>query len=1304
MSYERMDSADVVPGLGNAEEKLEHNDPQQSQSQSQRGDDDDANNLQNATSDGTLLLSHPDNNSIQMTDLSPVPVPVPVEAGTNSSRASSRATSAGSSHSRTIGQSASVAVPRPPSAPRTTDTAPLGLDGSTGARRILAPQQSQGNSALNADVDSTSVAASSDARDSVALLPGAQTTYHDGGIAPVPLQSSSRTSSHHSFHSTRSARSTHGTIEPLPDNLSSWRSRGVDDGKINENNVDDGNDDMETASVASSTLSFDHIQLLPTEMREEHEILLRDLEVQGETIQHTSDVLPYDEEFAHEVKDDVLVIGSIPVDEVEKQQRLIEESRARELDEELERQRVHLDMVAQREKLARRALHEEANQLRSEFHSRENQLTKRHSLQLREQQQAFRKAQDTLRHALQEQQGELHEYFGTLEDADDKYGVVKGRHYRVDWAMAPRVIRIRIDMLRAIKNKLPRGRYVVMATLYDRLGGHPLRWCQLNGIEWTGSTPFPVRHNGKFYDIEMSFAQKHNRMFLTLPSAAETRPSMVLVFELFLCRGKRTKIDRVVGWGAFPISTGSKGFEAVEGPYKVPLLRGEMDPTVDKFERFEQIISSNLDSWLCNMYFDVRHLPRYLNNQMEYEVELQFSNQLLQLATRDDDQGAESNPDDSDEEVYATGGDTPGVIGISAVAAKRPQNQLIEERTALLDGVDSDSNQGISRDGDSDDVDHKHNRSDSGNAMRITIGGVPAVTGTPGSPARRGSPRTSLSSIPDAANTDRTNNSALANISMSMMGGGRGSPSNQQSRPRTHRLAITLPDRSDEQRIVLDSTQPSNAEEDASYAFAKAINSHIAVSPRAAARAMSVQKSMAQLNSSRNVMKKSRANLNNARNSRRDISVRVKAKKHKGVFRERPEWNPNVDFTAKTGNQVKKQHQLAKYSFSVVNVDQEVPSTSETSEKLRYIGSELLADLGLHRWKTLEFWATIAIMISVFWFRLYLHCSGQYLFLKSMRVPVFEFDVNLYRCSLQYSSDSLTTTTEVGFVMMGVCTNILVFVFFKLFAMLSQSMLRGFPDTASRFMLSYGIFTLLDPYIVLATDLFRSNWSGDSFKLYSHFESTEGNGMSGIFLTVVITASMTVFMVFLLYTYLLHIHMNGRMLDVYYRLHGDESVFFVPDDMEISVRTLRWVIEQAKAWRGFHGATRKISVTSYVMKDHMDPTFVESTVHLALYTQSISGERELFRHFVRRSDGAIIELFDSVETLGAEKFRSLEKLLLSQEEATNRQVDEFVGDRESSSPARRRRVAARLVNLPVARERQNAHNRSNSLDLPNISE
>ena len=52
-------------------------------------------------------------------------------------------------------------------------------------------------------------------------------------------------------------------------------------------------------------------------------------------------------------------------------------------------------------------------------------------------------------------------------------------------------------------------------------------------------------------------------MFTVLPSKPSIRPGMVLVFEIFLLRGSVVATDRVVGWGAFPISDGK--FDIVEG-------------------------------------------------------------------------------------------------------------------------------------------------------------------------------------------------------------------------------------------------------------------------------------------------------------------------------------------------------------------------------------------------------------------------------------------------------------------------------------------------------------------------------------------------------------------------------------------------------------------------------------------------------------------------------------------------------------------------------------------------------------------
>ena len=44
--------------------------------------------------------------------------------------------------------------------------------------------------------------------------------------------------------------------------------------------------------------------------------------------------------------------------------------------------------------------------------------------------------------------------------------------------------------------------------------------------------------------------------------------------------------------------------------YKVPFLRGEMDPVITKHDTIEELISEDMDHWLCNMYFEIVKLPR----------------------------------------------------------------------------------------------------------------------------------------------------------------------------------------------------------------------------------------------------------------------------------------------------------------------------------------------------------------------------------------------------------------------------------------------------------------------------------------------------------------------------------------------------------------------------------------------------------------------------------------------------------------------------------------------------------------------
>ena len=241
---------------------------------------------------------------------------------------------------------------------------------------------------------------------------------------------------------------------------------------------------------------------------------------------------------------------------------------------------------------------------------------------------SFSRAESKLNKVLVERQAEVKALYGDLTIADEQYGGARGRRWRVEWTETPQPIQIKINCIRGLKDKVPVGRYAIMVSLYDRLGGHPMQWSNLDGSRW-GSATVPVAHSGKYFNSELKIDQS---VFTVAPSKARLKPGMVITFELFLLRGSHSPTDVAVAWGAFPIS--DPNFDIVSGPFRTVMLRGHMDPQIDRHEHIEQLISADLDHWLANIYFEIVRLPRYLAGQKEYEVELQFSSGILNSPDR----------------------------------------------------------------------------------------------------------------------------------------------------------------------------------------------------------------------------------------------------------------------------------------------------------------------------------------------------------------------------------------------------------------------------------------------------------------------------------------------------------------------------------------------------------------------------------------------------------------------------------------------------------------------------------------------
>ena len=46
-----------------------------------------------------------------------------------------------------------------------------------------------------------------------------------------------------------------------------------------------------------------------------------------------------------------------------------------------------------------------------------------------------------------------------------------------------------------------------------------------------------------------------------------------------------------------------------QGKYKLAMMRGEHTPSVRHFKTMDNSISEDLNNWLCNIYFEIKHLP-----------------------------------------------------------------------------------------------------------------------------------------------------------------------------------------------------------------------------------------------------------------------------------------------------------------------------------------------------------------------------------------------------------------------------------------------------------------------------------------------------------------------------------------------------------------------------------------------------------------------------------------------------------------------------------------------------------------------
>ncbi|XP_045667559.1 uncharacterized protein LOC123801533, partial [Ursus americanus] len=323
---------------------------------------------------------------------------------------------------------------------------------------------------------------------------------------------------------------------------------------------------------------------------------------------------------------------------------------------------------------------------------------------------------------------------------------------------------------------------------------------------------------------------------------------------------------------------------------------------------------------------------------------------------------------------------------------------------------------------------------------------------------------------------------------------------------------------------------------------------------------------------------------------------------------------------------------------------------------LHFVRVSVFSALQLAEWRSQGFWYIILLTASLWFLRLYLHYLSQWLFLQAISIPVTKFHFSPFTVELCYPTSSLQIREELLVVVVGPLVLNAAILPLVLIRWGCQLLFASCPDILSKLIITMGLWTVLDPLAVFLVDtiLGRLTHNGDtpiadSAKLYWVFVRTKHSGVLGVMLTVLIYILLFIISSLILYLYCLRLHNDSWILDAFQRIHSEETKFFIPYDLEISNQELSYIMKRAEQWRGIHGERKKVAVYDYIWKNHGVESRISScdlqqqneisvsalgpgdiTSHVSIYTVYPGGFQELYRHFLRLPNGAIVEVFGDI--------------------------------------------------------------------------
>ncbi len=133
-------------------------------------------------------------------------------------------------------------------------------------------------------------------------------------------------------------------------------------------------------------------------------------------------------------------------------------------------------------------------------------------------------------------------------------------------------------------------------------------------------------------------------------------------------------------------------------------------------------------------------------------------------------------------------------------------------------------------------------------------------------------------------------------------------------------------------------------------------------------------------------------------------------------------------------------------------------------------------------------------------------------------------------------------------------------------------MAKFLPEVCSHFFAAFGVAAVLDPLLIFLVDMGYRNYncesvsdicsedytssdcdcfSGDFIKLWSRMNRIENSGITGAFIIILLYMGLGIVAALILYEYLINVHKDGRILDLWRRINAPAEEFYIPYDFEV---------------------------------------------------------------------------------------------------------------------------------------------------------